>query len=100
MFALYAEVSFNRFGKELRFIGVCLGDFVVMAQCWIVALTLWLEEILDVAPRIACICLYANRVAEFFPTGLRFYPKVFLNSFLQLINAVFTAGLYSESIIS
>ena len=33
MFALYAEVSFDRFGKELRFVGVCLGDFVVVAQC-------------------------------------------------------------------
>ena len=46
MFALYAEVSFDRFGKELRFIGVCLGDFVVVAQCWIVALTLRLEKFL------------------------------------------------------
>ena len=26
MFALNAKVSFDRFGKELRFIGVCLGD--------------------------------------------------------------------------
>ena len=33
MFALYAEVPFNRFGKELRFVSVCLGDFVVVAQC-------------------------------------------------------------------
>ena len=40
MFALNAEVSFDQFGKELRFVGVCLVDFVVMAQCWIVALTL------------------------------------------------------------
>ena len=32
MFALYAEVSFDRFGKELHFIDVCLGDFVVLAQ--------------------------------------------------------------------
>ena len=36
MFALYAEVSFDRFGKELR-------DFVVVAQCWIAALTLRFE---------------------------------------------------------
>ena len=42
MFALNAEVSFDRFGKELRFVGVCLGDFVVVAQCWIIALTLGL----------------------------------------------------------
>ena len=56
-FFLYAEVSFDRFSKELRFIGVCLGDFVVVAQCWIVALTLRLEEVLDFAPRPACIAL-------------------------------------------
>ena len=42
MFALNAEVSFDGFGKELRFVGVCLGDFVVVAQCWIIALTLGL----------------------------------------------------------
>ena len=46
MFALYAEVSFDRFGKELRFIGVCIGDFVVVAQCWIITLTIGLEEVL------------------------------------------------------
>ena len=40
MFALNAEVSFDRFGKELRFVGVCLGDLVIVAQCWIIALTL------------------------------------------------------------
>ena len=39
MFALYAEVSFDRFGKELRFIGVCFGDFVVVGQYRIIALT-------------------------------------------------------------
>ena len=39
VFALYAKVSFDRFGRELRFVGVCLGDFAVVAQCWIVALT-------------------------------------------------------------
>ena len=50
MFALYVEVSFDRFGKELRFIRVCLGDFVVVAQCWIVALTLGLAEVLNFAP--------------------------------------------------
>ena len=36
MFSLYTEVPFDRFG----FVGVCLGDFVVVAQCWIIALTL------------------------------------------------------------
>ena len=48
MFILYAKVSFDRFGKELRFIGVCLGDFVIVAQCWIVTLTLWLDKVLDI----------------------------------------------------
>ena len=57
MFALNAGVSFNRFGKELRFIGVCLGDFVVVAQCWIVLLTLGLEEVFDFTPRLAWIAL-------------------------------------------
>ena len=55
MFALYAEESFDRFGKELRFICVCLGDLVVVDQCWIVALTLTLEEVLDFAPRLTWI---------------------------------------------
>ena len=53
MFALNAEVSFDRFGKELRFIGVCLSDFVVVAQCWIVTVTLGLEEVFDFVPRLA-----------------------------------------------
>ena len=55
MFTLYAEVSFDRFEKPLRFIGVCLGDFVVVAQCWVVTLTLCLEEVFDFAPRLAWI---------------------------------------------
>ena len=57
MFALYVEVSFDRFGKELRFIGVCLGDVVIVVQCWIVALTLRLEEVLDFMPRLTWISL-------------------------------------------
>ena len=57
MFALYAELSFDQFGKELRFIGVCLGDFVMVVQCWIVALTLRLEKVLDFAPTLAWISL-------------------------------------------
>ena len=39
MFALYSEVPFDRFDKELRFVGFSLGDFVVVAQRWIIALT-------------------------------------------------------------
>ena len=60
MFTLYAKVSFDRFGKELCFIGVCLGDFVVMAQCWIVTLTLRLEEVLDFAPRLSSMNLLTS----------------------------------------
>ena len=57
MFALYAEVPFDRFGKEFRFVTICLFDFVVVAQCWIIALTLWLEKVLDFALRLAWIGL-------------------------------------------
>ena len=57
MFALYAEMSFDWFGKELRFVRVCLGDLVIVAQCWIVALTLGLEEVFDFVPRLAWIIL-------------------------------------------
>ena len=57
VFVLYAEVFFDRFGKELRFVCICLGDFAVVAQCWIIALTLWLEEVLDFAPRLALVGL-------------------------------------------
>ena len=65
MLALYAEVPFDRFSKELRFVGVCLGDFVgvclgdfvVVAQCWIIALTFWLEKVLDFALRLDWIGL-------------------------------------------
>ena len=100
MFALFVEVSFDRFGKELRFVSVCLDNFVVVAQCWIVTLTLWLEEVLDFVPRLALVGLKADRVAEFFPTSLRFYSKFVLNLFLQLVNArrysrVFILFIYS-----
>ena len=40
MIAFYAETPLDRFGKELRFISVGLGDFVRVVQSWIVALTL------------------------------------------------------------
>ena len=49
MIAFYAEVPLDRFGKELRFIRVSLGDFVRMVQSWIVALTLRLKEVLNFA---------------------------------------------------
>ena len=58
MFVLSAEVFFDRFGKELRFVGVCLGEFVVVSHCWIVALTLGLEEVFDFVPRLVWNVLY------------------------------------------
>ena len=53
MIAFYAEMSLDRFSKELRFISVGLGDFVRVVQSWIVALTLRLKEVLNFAPRLA-----------------------------------------------
>ena len=51
MIALYAKMFLNRFGKELSFISVSLGDFVRVVQSWIIALTLWLKKVLNFAPR-------------------------------------------------
>ena len=52
MIAFCAEMSLDRFGKQLRFIGVGLGDFVRVVQSWIVALIPRLKEIYDFAPRL------------------------------------------------
>ena len=52
MVALYAEMPFDRFSKELRFVSVGLADFVCVAQSWIIALTILLEEVLNFAPRL------------------------------------------------
>ena len=57
MIAFYAEVPLDRFSKELRFIRVTLGDFVRVVQSWIVALTLWLKEVLNFAPRLIGVVL-------------------------------------------
>ena len=46
MIAFYAKMSLNRFGKELRFISVSLGDFVRVVQSWIIAMTLGLRKFL------------------------------------------------------
>ena len=62
---LYAEVSFERFGKELCFVCVCLGDFVIMAQCWISALTLWLEKVFDFMPRLTLIVSKLTELQNF-----------------------------------
>ena len=50
--AFNAEMSLHRFGKELHFVSVSLGDFVHVAQSWIMALTLWLKEVLNFVPRL------------------------------------------------
>ena len=52
MVAFFTEMPFKRFGKELCFVGVGLGDFVRVAQNWIITLTLWLKEVLDLVPRL------------------------------------------------
>ena len=57
MIAFYAEVPLDRFGKELRFIRVSLGDFVRVVRSWIVALTLRLKEVLNFAPRLIGVVL-------------------------------------------
>ena len=57
MFAVNAEVSFDQFSNKLGFMGVCLVEFVVMAQWWIVALTLGIEKVFDFAPRLTWIAL-------------------------------------------
>ena len=53
--AIYAEML--RFGKELLFVCVFFGGFVIMTQCWIVALTLWREKVFDFTPRLALVGL-------------------------------------------
>ena len=57
MIAFYAEMSLNRFCKELRFISVGLGDFVRVVQSWIVTLTLRFKEVLNFAPRLIGVVL-------------------------------------------
>ena len=51
MVALDAEVPFDRFSKELRFVGVGLGNFVSVLQGKIITLTLRLEKVFDFTPR-------------------------------------------------
>ena len=57
MFTLYAKVSFDRFGKELRLVCVGLGDFGSMMQSRIIALTLWLKKVFDFTPRLGRVSL-------------------------------------------
>ena len=52
MITFYAEMPFDRFGRELRFVGVGHGDFVCVVQSWIITLTLWLKEVLIFAPKL------------------------------------------------
>ena len=37
MIAFFAEMPLDRFSKELRFIGVGLGNFVRVVQSWVLA---------------------------------------------------------------
>ena len=60
MIACYAKMSLNRFGKELRFDSVSLSDFVRVVQSWIIALTLRLKEVLNFAPGLIGVCLWAD----------------------------------------
>ena len=60
MIAFYAKMSLNRFGKELRFNSVSLDDFVRVVQSWIIALTLWLKEVLNFALRLVRVGPKAN----------------------------------------
>ena len=55
--ALYAQMSLGRFSKELHFVSVCLGDFVIRLQCWIISLILWLQKIFIFMPRLVLACL-------------------------------------------
>ena len=50
-------IASDRFGKELRFISIGLGDFVRVVQSWIVTLTLRLKEVLNFAPRLIWVVL-------------------------------------------
>ena len=52
MVVFYAKMPLDRFGKELCFVSVSLGDFVRMVQGWVIALTFWLQEVLNFAPRL------------------------------------------------
>ena len=52
---LNAEVSFNRFGKDLHLISISLGGFRVGTQSRIIALTLWLEEVFNFTPRLKLV---------------------------------------------
>ena len=57
MVALDAKVPFDRFSKELRFVGVGLGDFVSVLQSRIIALTLRLKKVFDFMLRLVGVSL-------------------------------------------
>ena len=42
----------SAFQQILRIVCVCLGNFVIMVECRIIALTLWLEKVLNFALRL------------------------------------------------
>ena len=121
VFALYAEVPFDRFCKELRFVGVCLGDFVVVAQCWIIALTLWLEKFLilrqyllgsfsklielQIFSQLACVSTLSLSLTCFYnwlmcvvAAGSLFWECCLLSLSFSLISAIVSLemGLFSD----
>ena len=53
--ALNAEVSVDRFSKELRLISFCLGGFRIKSQSWIIALIIWFSEVFDFTPRLSMV---------------------------------------------
>ena len=67
---LNAEVSFDRFSKELRLISVSLGSFRIETQSRKIVLTLWLQKLFNFTPRLSMASFLANVVTEPFPTSL------------------------------
>ena len=57
MITFYVEMMFDRFGKELRFVGIGLGNFVCLVQSWIIAVTLLLTKVLNFVPRLVGVGL-------------------------------------------
>ena len=57
MITFYVELMFDRFGKELRFVGIGLGYVVCLVQSWIIALSLLLTKVLNFVPRLVGVGL-------------------------------------------
>ena len=92
MIAFYAEMSLDRFGKELRLISVGLGDFVRVVQSWMVALTFRLREVLNFAPRLIGLFSKLIELQKF--SQLTSELTFLLNLFLQLISTSFYSRFF------